>query len=612
MDSGREQVNQSPAQGACPPAPRGKKALWILLGAAVVLAGAYLALCAYAAGVTVFYPNYRINGVDVAGLTVEQAQQALEQAMAAQTITLRDIDSGEEVAQVALWDLGYSSQAFAGEAQAWMDDLRGRGFLGRGWAYLAALAGQSGGGSHWPDPDADACGRVAADLTASLYRAPLDASYTLTEASVDITCPWDGRRVSSAALKTVLLDPASWQGHYAVEVPFEVLPAQVLTAQEIADALSGEPRNATYDSATDSIVPEQAAAEFDVAAAQAAMDGAQPGKTVSVPAQVTLPKVTAEELKTLLFRDVLGQAKTKVSGTAARRSNVKLSAAAFNGYVLNSGETFSYNDAVGPRTAAKGYLPAPAYVQGETVDEIGGGVCQPSSTLYYACLLSNLQITERYAHRYVPSYIPWGMDATVSWGGLDFKFTNNTDYPVKIVTIYENNYLTIRLLGTNVDGVTSKMTNRVLSSTAWKTVYEDDPSLSPGQEVVKVTPYTGYKVETYHTLYDAQGNVIESHFEASSNYKSRDKVILRGPAQEAISPQPLPGDTGQTGDGTGDTTSSGETTDTQGGSGQGGSQDTGDTGTGGDAGQTGDADETVPENPPPTIVVLPPQEEGAA
>ena len=113
-----------------------------------------------------------------------------------------------------------------------------------------------------------------------------------------------------------------------------------------------------------------------------------------------------------------------MGGTAARVSNVKLASAAFDGTVLNSGDLFSYNETVGQRTEAKGYKAAPAYVQGETVDEIGGGVCQPSSTLYYACLLANMEITERYAHRYIPAYITRGMDATVSWGGPDYKFTD--------------------------------------------------------------------------------------------------------------------------------------------------------------------------------------------
>ncbi len=118
--------------------------------------------------------------------------------------------------------------------------------------------------------------------------------------------------------------------------------------------------------------------------------------------------------------------------------------------------------------------------RGETVDEVGGGVCQTSSTLYYACLRANLEITERYAHRYVPAYIDWGMDATVSWGGPDYKFTNNTNYPIKIVTTYSGGYLTVKILGTNVDGTSVKMTNEVPLHHPWETVYKDDPTLPAG------------------------------------------------------------------------------------------------------------------------------------
>mgnify|MGYP002965780472 CR=1 FL=1 len=145
--------------------------------------------------------------------------------------------------------------------------------------------------------------------------------------------------------------------------------------------------------------------------------------------RVELPAVTAEELEQVLFRDVLGEAKTHVSGSAGRIGNVKLSAQIINGLVLNSGETFSYNGSVGKRTADRGFKPAPAYVKGETVDEIGGGICQTSSTIYYAVLHTNLKIVERRAHRFNTGYVPEGMDATVYYGQTDFRFENSTDYP---------------------------------------------------------------------------------------------------------------------------------------------------------------------------------------
>ena len=198
---------------------------------------------------------------------------------------------------------------------------------------------------------------------------------------------------------------------------------------------------------------------------------------------------------------------------------------------MNTGDVFSYNEAVGKRTAERGFQAAPAYVKGETVDEIGGGICQVSSTLYYACLRGNLEITERYAHRYVPSYIDWGMDATVSWGGPDYKFTNDTLYPIKIQTSYQDGYITVRLLGTSIDGTYARMTNEVLSRTDWETEYREDAAVAPGTEQVKVTPYTGYQVKSYRHVYDKDGNLISSAFEASSNYKVRNKVILRAPGQ---------------------------------------------------------------------------------
>ena len=562
----------------------GKKPLIItgvVLAMLVVLAaGGYLGLCAYAANQTTFYPNWTINGIDVAGLSVQQAQQKLEQEMPQRQIPIYEeagSQSGEDgetaqtpLATVTLSQLGFSPEAvsqggcavaFSDWAQDCMNQQQGQSFLTKGYRYLQSFGSGSGA---WYDYtlSGDAFDTAVEDLAAQLDQDPVDAAYTLGEDSLSITKAKDGRSVNQTQLRQALQTagsiPCDQDTAQGVQVTFSVIPAQTLTAQEIHDETAGEMKNATYDATTDSIVPEQAGAEFDVAAAQLALDGAQPGDTVTVPAQVQLPTVTAEDLETLLFRDVLGQAQTKVGGTSARKSNVKLSAAAINEYVLNPGDVFSYNGVVGQRTAARGYKPAPAYVQGETVDEIGGGICQTSSTLYLACLRSNLEITERYAHRYIPSYIDPGMDATVSWGGPDYKFTNDTDYPIKIVTTYANSTLTVKILGTNIDGTYAKMTYEYLSTTPYEVIYEDDPTLAPGTEKVKTSPYTGYKYRTYRHVYAADGTLISSEYEATSDYKSRNKVILRGPALPDTSTT-TPGTA--TNPGTGTATNPGTTTD---------------------------------------------------
>ena len=523
---------------------RGSKRPWMIaVVIAAVLVAAYLALCAYAGSLDTFYPNRHINGIDVGGLTVSEAQSALETRLPAQTIILVN-EERQLQTTLTVAELGYTAESFAGDAQFWMDAERDTPFLRRGWAYLATLSGHWPGGAHWPDMDEAVLTKTVARLTEVLTEPPADTSGELDGQTLRITQAHDGYAPES--LRPLLSDIASYsQSGYTIPVTLETLPARDLTAQQLHDRLHGEMKNASYDAASGSIVPEQFGADFDVAAAQTALDGAAPGETVSVPAVIEEPEVTASDLKMLLFRDVLGEARTHVSGSAGRIGNVKLSAKLINGIVLNSGDTFSYNDSVGKRTEARGFKPAPAYVKGETVDEVGGGICQTSSTLYLACLLSNMEITERYAHRYVPAYIDWGMDATVSWGGPDYKFTNNTLYPVKIVTEYSKGYLTIKLLGTNIDGIRVKMTNEVLSKTPWETVYQEDSTMTPGSpDVVKVSPYTGYKVKTYQTIYDKNGSVIDSHFEAASDYKVRNKVVLQAPAAAPGSaPADLPADT---------------------------------------------------------------------
>ena len=519
---------------------------------AAVGGGAYLGLCAYAVNSDAIWRNTYVLNQDIGGLTADEAVQKTEAALPDLAIGLQlyDVDSGPVdtdspdnlSASIPLSDLGAEVDAAALVDYA-DSSVRSGPFLTAGYRYLASSLPRN-----CTDPsairlDPAKTAETAERVAGKLSWPALNTEYDVEETALLVRTAMDGRAVDAEDLEETL-NGRAWAGTGVISFPCKTLPpARTMTAQDIHDAVSGEVKNAGYDLETNAITPEQAGADFDVPAAQAAMDAAEPGSTVRIAADIRLPSVTAEDLEELLFRDVLGEARTHVSGTAARISNVKLASAAFNGVVLNSGDVFSYNETVGQRTTAKGYKPAPAYVKGETVDEIGGGVCQPSSTLYLACLRANLEITERYAHRYVPAYIGKGMDATVSWGGPDYKFTNNTDYPIKIETVYEKGYLTVRILGTNLDGTYVKMTYEQLSSTPFEVVYEDDPALAPGEEVVKVTPYTGYNGRTYRSVYAADGTLISREYEDTSDYKVRNRVILRGPAEDPAAPvvNPDPG-----------------------------------------------------------------------
>ena len=240
------------------------------------------------------------------------------------------------------------------------------------------------------------------------------------------------------------------------------------------------------------------------------------------------PKETKAHLEEIYFADVLGSCETGGLGGYNRANNITKACEAIDGTVLAPGEVFSYNKTTGERTAEKGYLQAGAYVQGKSVSEYGGGVCQVSSTIYYACLMANLEITVRSEHMYTVSYVPMGMDATVNWGTQDFQFKNNTEYPIRIECKVENGQCKVRLLGTKTDDTSVEMTYEILNTIPYTTTVTTNPS-----EVNNVGR-TGYYVVTYRHILDKDGNEISKKLEAYSYYMKSDIVVLQSDLDEEI------------------------------------------------------------------------------
>ena len=358
---------------------KGGKGPLVVLGVIVgVLVLAYVGLCAYAGSLDTFYPNYHINGIAVGGMTVEQASQALAAELPEQVMTLHcggnPVKSGwpsDSLPPVTLGELGYTEERCGAIAQRLFDQQKSCGFFSHGSRFLSALFSSTGETVSDEDMDASVFQEQVTRLARELALEPQDTTYSIGENSISITKAVNGRSVKEDALAEALIHAIrtyGTQGELIAYISFAHFNPWNLTAQAIHDEVAAEMKNAGYDPETKSITPERLGAEFDVDAAQKALDAAAPGETVEIPATIEYPRVTAEQLKGVLFRDVLGEARTKVGGTAARISNVKLSASSINGYVMNTGDVFSYNGVVGQRTAANGYQPAPAYVKGETVD----------------------------------------------------------------------------------------------------------------------------------------------------------------------------------------------------------------------------------------------------
>ena len=271
--------------------------------------------------------------------------------------------------------------------------------------------------------------------------------------------------------------------------------------------------------------------EFDLSAAQEALNAADFGASVEIPFYRTAPEISAESLRSLLFRDVLSSCSTVHTSDSNRNNNLRLACEAMNGVVLYPGEEFSYNETLGERTTAKGYLPAGSYIAGATIDTIGGGICQPSSTLYYCCLLADLEITLRDCHMYAVSYLPLGIDATISWGAYDYCFRNNTNYPIRIEAWMADGYVHVQLIGTDEKDYYVEMENvvdRIIPySTVYQEMYADNAEgYEDGEQIT--SPYVGYEVYTYRCKYDKETDeLISREYEAWSEYWARDEVIVK-------------------------------------------------------------------------------------
>lgn len=315
----------------------------------------------------------------------------------------------------------------------------------------------------------------------------------------------------------------------------ETVDLDALYAEHCTEAVE-----AILDPETHEVTQSSTGYCFDLDTAKVALADSQPGDVLKFPFFHVDPQMDTETLKSMLFRDELGTYTANQWSSSNRATNLKLACQSLNGIILYPGDVFSYNEALGERTAAKGYKPADSYLGSKTVQTYGGGICQPSSCLYYSCLLADLEIVERSCHGFVSSYMPKGLDATVDWAGPDYKFRNNTDFPIRIEAEANGGEVTIRLIGTDTKDYYVKMEYEVLGVSYPSTIYKKVKSGSGYRDgQVETTPYTGYTVQTYKLKYSKETDeLISREKEAYSVYSKRDKVVYKVIKPKKKDPKP--------------------------------------------------------------------------
>ncbi|MCL1854232.1 MAG: VanW family protein [Clostridia bacterium] len=257
----------------------------------------------------------------------------------------------------------------------------------------------------------------------------------------------------------------------------------------------------------------------------ASLDRLEKGVTLNVDPVLTQPAVTKAEL-TAGFKMVAAYT-TDTTGDSNRNNNIALACQAINGTALMPGETFSFNGATGQRTIGKGYREAGAISAGQSIEEVGGGICQVSSTLFNAVARADLEIVRRSPHAWPSTYVNRGEDATVNWPNLDFTFRNSQSTPVFVIAYYQDRKCSAEIWGYSLgEGVTIDLKSNIVKTMEPPpdTRYVVNSGMAPGASKETVKPRTGYVVDTYKVWYQ-NGQEIKREKMHTSTYKAYQRTI---------------------------------------------------------------------------------------
>ncbi len=528
LEEPEPQETQAPQDAPMPKKPQvGKKKMppktggfWKKLGIGVAIAAAVALACALGIpAVTRIMDPYNgqivsdvsVGGVEIGGLTKGEAKKALQAAFGEQfsqkTMEINFSEAGTVLEKLNIRYPANSLLISPEESHAKLDAaaaVKAAYALGRtdldGSRTMSLLP--------YLGLDEAAIRSVADSYAQQLAQLYQDSNYTIQGTAPDVT-NYD----ESTPCQTVTL----FRGYPGIEIDADALYNEILEGYNTGsfavsyqgtvsakkpvspdlDGLWEQTRLAPEDPSVDltsyQVIPGVHGYEFDLAEARQQFQNLAYGESTLISLHYTDPEIADEDA---YFQDVLGHCETPHGDNENRNGNLRKACGMLDGLVLQPGQELSYNEALGPRTKELGWLPAPAYSGTKLVDSPGGGICQVSSTLYLASVYSELTIVERRNHGYPVSYIPLGMDATVSWGFADLKIRNDSPMPVKIQAEESDGYVRISILGTETRDYNVEMSYTV--GGRYVRTYMSKIDKETG-EVISKEPYalSGYMDDIY-------------------------------------------------------------------------------------------------------------------
>ena len=474
------------------------------------------------------------GGVDIGGMARDEAVQKLS------SITLGEYE--EAVIKTDIYTITFTAGDIGAhfDAEKTVDEILSgeRGFFEKVKSHFTKTEHAMA-----VDLDEVLLDSAIANKLYGIEREVTQMTYEVTPDGIVVTNGKSGLMLDRAKASEAIREEFGKKEREAKTVDLERVSPEAVDSAAFLSQFGSVATDATFVRNEDGsilVTQEQFGVTIDMAQAEAVMrDHTAEGEVYTVPAEIIMPKYTKAELEAGLFADTLGTYNTSFATSAQNRAdNVALAASSINSIIMMPGDVFSFNQALGERTIANGYKVAHAYAAGEVVDQVGGGICQVSSTLYNTVLLANLNIVERRSHQMTVAYVPLGRDATVNWGTTDFRFSNDTYYPIRIDAYTSGKNVYVSIVGTQPDKTMKvEIETKTLSTLDPPVTEENDPTLPVGQSKITKQGSRGYVVDAYRVVYSngqevKREKLVQSRYNPTKTIKKVGTMVVEQPVAE--------------------------------------------------------------------------------
>jgi vancomycin resistance protein YoaR len=351
-------------------------------------------------------------------------------------------------------------------------------------------------------------------VVADDYDQALQQAETMTDSPVTLTNGGDSWTLATADIIAYMDFKAVSQGGKSVLVPFLSAEKMALFLDDVAAKVKTDPVSATFkgDGTRAWVVAGVPGKKLDPEKTVEALNAAAldaNDRSAKVALVLKDPSLTTDEAKAMGIKDVLGSYQTQWVGTTDRQVNVKIATQYTSNTLMAPGDVFDFDAEVGPRTADRGFRLAPGITHpGQLEDVLGGGICQVATTLFNAAFVAGLDIVERKNHSmFVPHY-PKGRDATVSAGGPNLRFRNDTKHYILVRGASDGITTKFVIYGTDDGRTVSSDTSDFYDIVVRDTESTTDKSLGKGTTSIVDAGQDGKKIKVVRTVKAADGTVI--------------------------------------------------------------------------------------------------------